>query len=310
MKYEYTGDLQNPNWFDIADLIATERWDIAEACTKLGCTTTELRLQMARLGANMQGASFVAGLAATALKKIDDADKATLKGRSLPGPDSLSEPMPSLEGMGLAAAKVGTAASKNAATVGGVPFSTVVGVAVGVIAVAAGLNYARTGIGSSSPATGSSAPQRALAPAAAATAATQGSPAGLVCSRGEAIVTHMGSQMRPGDNSVTFQDPDTLIANTLSWQPPPVSIRIDDDVPLESWSTHNGGRPMEVQWESGAGSNPDWGYGASSKTEFANEGRKIIRLRFRGGSVRIRGGVNSGPLDQTFRMQWDYYCKS
>jgi hypothetical protein len=119
----------------------------------------------------------------------------------------------------------------------------------------------------------------------------------------------MGKSLRREGNAASFSDADAHTSNTLSWEAPPVSVRVGDNIELVSWATHNGGRPMELQWESGTGSAFDWGYGASSKDQYRNEGRKLIRLPFRGCSVRLKGGVNFGSQDESFRMQWDYYCK-
>lgn len=304
MKYIHIFDPNKPNWFDVADNIASGGWNVAEACKVTGRSLDQLKFEMMRLGANLQGKNVVAAMATDALNKIEAAEKATPKSNYEPGPGT-PEPMPPPMGVEAGAANVGPLVGKSGAGLGRLPVSKFVGVAFGVVVVAAGANYARNANRGASLAAGVPAPVPAPATAGAATA-----PSSLICTRGEAIVAQMGRELRPAGDSVTFQDPDSQIANTISWQAPAVSLRVGDDLPLESWSTHNGGRPMEVQWESGPGSAPAWGFGASSKTEFANEGRKITPLSFRGGSVRLIGGVNGGSADQRFRIQWDYYCKS
>lgn len=310
MKYVNLVDPKDPNWFHVAENIASGGWNIADACAGTGRSVDQIKFEMMRLGANLQGANVVAALATKALNTIETAQKAVPKLPLESGP-GIPEPTPPSGPIAAAAARAGASVGKSGAAVGGLSVSNVVGVALGVLVVAAGVNYARNANRFAAPGpgapSGAAAPQAPSAPAASASAAGA---SGLTCTRGDAIVTQMGRNLRQAGDSVAFEDPDTRTVNTLGWQPPPVSARLDDDLALESWSTHNGGRPMEVQWESGTDVGFDWGYGASSKPEYASEGRKITRLRFKGGSVRLKGGVNYGSADESFRLQWDYYCKS
>lgn len=313
MKYVNLVDPKNPNWFHVAENLASGGWDLADACAGTGCSVDQIKFEMIRLGGKPSGANVVAALATNALNRIGDAEKAAAKIPLEPGP-RIAEPMPPSGPIATAATRVGGSVGKSGAAAGGLSVGSVAGVALGVLVVAAGVNYARNANRFAAP--GPGAPPQAAAsqiPSAAPsapTAATAAAPSGLTCTRGDAIVTQMGRSLRQVGDSVAFEDPDTRNANTLGWQAPPVSVRVDDELALASWSTHNPGRPMEVQWESGTNVGFDWGYGASSKPEYANEGRKITRLRFTGGSVRLKGGVNYGSADESFRLQWDYYCKS
>lgn len=311
MKYVNNVDPKNPNWFHVAENIATGGWNITEACAGTGHTVDEIKFEMMRLGANLQGANVIAALATKALNTIENAQK------DAPKPPTerasvLAEPMPPPGPITTAAARSGASVSRSGAVVGGgLSAGTVAGVALGVVAIAAGVNYARSGSRVAGPGPGVVAVRSTANPTLTPGAASVPTAAvgGLTCTRGDAIVTQLGRSLRQTGDSVAFEDPDTRTANTIAWQPPPATLRLDEVMALETWSTHNQGRPMEVQWESGTDVGFEWGYGASSKPEYANEGRKTTRLRFKGGSVRLKGGVNYGSADESFRLQWDYYCK-
>ncbi|MEQ1911472.1 MAG: hypothetical protein ABMA15_21820, partial [Vicinamibacterales bacterium] len=250
MKYVNLVDPKNPNWFHVAENIASGGWDVAEACAGTGRSMDEIKFEMMRLGGTLKGANVVAALATGALNKIEEAEKAVPKRPLGPG---LREPLPPPGPIAAAASRAGASVGKSGAAVGGLSLGNVVGVAFGVLVVAGGVNYARSANRFATP--GPGAPTRTaatLAPAIAVAPATPANQGGLTCTRANAIVTQMGRNLRLAGDSVTFEDPDTRIANTLGWQAPPVSLRLDDGLALESWSTHNDGRPMEVQWESGA----------------------------------------------------------
>lgn len=292
-----------PNiWFKILEMMASGTWDIAKASRMYGIPEAVIRTKLVETAAATTGRQVVSGLAQTALRHVVAAEAAA---QMVTGGVVAAE----VGGATVPAVVEGSALVTLGWTVAA--FVVVVGVLYGVNRYMHRNDPPNTLAGTTPP----TAASVALPPGLANAPAT---PPAQTCTKSQPFATIMrkGNAIAVEETRLTFNDPETGVTNTIEWDVPPGTIRVGDTVTLISRASHvASGKPMEVQWEFGEGRGYLFGYGASTKTDTdqlrreAEAGRTETPLKYAGGPIRLKGGVNGAAEALTFAMQWDYTCQ-
>jgi hypothetical protein len=252
-------------------------------------TVAELQTMLRGIVSNPAGRSQMASMAKTLLARMAAAEGAAVVGTAT--------------GAAAAGAEIGTAAAAGGAGAGGgsAAGGTFLGLgfgawfAIAVVVLAAGAYYIRSYSTSSSSKT---VPYPGTSPVAVAVG---------TCTRGRTVPDE-GSAVRVKYNKPTYTftyiDPASRASNQIQWNIPPENITRGEQITLVSWSTHNQGAPVYVEWEVNNTKAP----GALSDRIEPDPPNKQ-NFTYQGGPIKLIGGRQLGGSDTTFKIQWEYTCQ-
>lgn len=303
-----------PNiWFKILEMMASGTWDIAKASRMYGIPEAAIRAKLVETAAATTGRQVVSGLAQNALRHVV-AGEAAAQMAAATGGVVVADVGAGAAGGATVVGTGGTAATGSALVTLGwtlAAFVVVVGVLYGVNRYMHRNDPPNTVAVTTPPAAAT-----AVLPPGLSNAPNAPPPQNCTKSQPFATIMRKGDAISVEETRLTFNDPETGVTNTIEWDVPPGTIRVGDTVTLNSRASHfPNGKPMEVQWEFGEGRGYLFGYGASTKTDTdqlrreADQGRTETPLKYAGGPIRLKGGVNGAGEAFSFAMQWDYACQ-